>query len=77
MAKALVNYSEFWYLSRIFHSLFYKLISIFIFLLLTFSIYSYGRENQCAISQGANGFSSLFDRGHLSVRMRAPTVRCA
>ena len=38
MAKTLVNYSEFWYLSQIFHSLFYKLISIFIFLLHTFSM---------------------------------------
>ena len=37
MAKTLVNYSEFWYLSRIFHSLLYKFISIFIFLLHTFS----------------------------------------
>ena len=46
MAKTLVNYSEFWYLSRIFHSLFYKLISIFIFLLLTFSI---GEKNSARL----------------------------
>ena len=38
MAKALVNYSELWYLSWIFHSLLYKLISIFIFLLHTLSM---------------------------------------
>ena len=30
MAKTLMTYSEFWHLSRIIHSLFYKLISIFI-----------------------------------------------
>ena len=38
MAIPLVIYSEFWYLSWIFHSLFYKLISIFIFFLHTFSM---------------------------------------
>ena len=51
-----VNYSEFWYLSRIFHSLFYKLSSIFI-LLLIHSVLE--RENQCATLPGAIGPSLL------------------
>ena len=61
MAKTLVNYSESWYLSRIFHSLFHKLFSIFIFLLHTFSM---GEKTSARLHRASLLCAVVFSASH-------------
>ena len=60
-AKTLVIYREFWYFSRIFPTLFYQLISIFMSLLHTFSM---GVKTDARLP-GSERFASIMRSGVL------------
>ena len=76
IAKTLVNYSEFWYLSRIFHSLFYKLISIIIHIPPPYNLYQGRRQDFGNEGGGKSEKARKFDTGSRARNLhRKPEVK--